>query len=355
MNITKIDSFFRDCLTNSRLILYCLENSSHIRVGLMNFGATVIFVEAPDKKRNIQNIALSLERFQDYSTGGTYAGETLGPVAGRIRNGVLPIEGTDYHLPQNEAENTLHGGPENLSRSYWDVSETFCEGGRAGVVFEQHRCEGEDGFPGNRTFSVRYTLSEDNTLKISYRVSTDRTTWINLSSHLYWNLTGDFTVPADSQHLRICADQVIFNDGMHLPSSCANVAGTPFDFRRPCSVAEAAGRNTLHPQLLNALGYNNAYLLNQRTGSAAELVDPASGRIVEIDTDYPSLVFYSGGYLGDVGYTHDHRKIAASGAYALEAQYLPDAPNFQRDGVPFLKPGETYQKYISFRFGVRPD
>ena len=144
MNITKINPSFSDCykdiLDNSHLILYCLENSSHIRVGLMNFGATVIFVEAPDNKGNIQNIALSMERFQDYAAGGTYAGETLGPAAGRIRNGILPIEGKEYHLPQNESGNTLHGGSENLSRLYWDVSQTFCEGGRAGVVFEQRRC-----------------------------------------------------------------------------------------------------------------------------------------------------------------------------------------------------------------------
>lgn len=354
MNITKIDSPFPDCLTNPRLILYCLENNSHIRVGLMNFGATVIFVEMPDKKGNIQNIALSFERFQDYSAGGTYAGETLGPVAGRVRNGIFPIEGTNFHLPQNDSGNTLHGGPENLSRSFWDVSETFCESDRAGVIFEQHRSESVDGFPGNRAFSVCYTLTEDNTLRIRYRASTDRTTWINLSSHLYWNLSGDFTVPADSQILRICADQVIFNDEMHLPTSFENVAESPFDFRQPCPVAKAMRRNPLHPQLLNAQGYNNAYLLNQRTGDAAELTDPESGRTVAIDTDYPSLVFYSGGYLGEAGFTPDHRKIAASGAYALEAQYLPDAPNFQKEDVPFLKPNETYQKFISFRFGVRP-
>ena len=357
MNITKIEHYFpdhcNDSLTYSEPILYCMENSHHIRVGLMNFGATVVFVEAPDRMGNIKNIALSLERFEGYSEGGTFAGETLGPVAGRIRDGILPIAGQNYRLPQNESGNTLHSGPENLSRAFWDVTRTFCEDRIAGVVFEQRRQDGEGGFPGDRVFSVCYTLTEEDTLQIRYQASTSKTTWINLSSHLYWNLSGDFTVPANFQLLRIRSDRVLFNNGMHLPVSCESVAGTPFDFQSPCSVASAVSRNSLHDQLLNARGYNNAYLLNGDSGSAAELTDPISGRSLSVETDYPSLVFYSGGYLDSAGFTPDRQKIAAGSAYALEAQYLPDAPHLQGDDAPFLRPGETYKKFISFRFGTQ--
>jgi len=357
VNITKIDRYFpddcNDVINASGPILYCLENSHHIRVGLMNYGAAVVFVEAPDRTGNIKNIALSLERFEGYSQGGTFAGETLGPVAGRIRDGILPIAGQEYHLPQNEGGNTLHSGPENLSRTFWNVTRTFCEDSAAGVVFEQRRQDGEGGFPGDRTFSVCYTLTEENTLQIRYQAFTSKTTWINLSSHLYWNLSGDFTAAGDFQLLRIHADQVLFNNGMHLPVSCESVADTPFDFRRPCSVASAVNRNALHEQLLNARGYNNAFLLSGGSGSAAELTDPVSGRSLSVETDYPSLVFYSGGYLGDTGYTPDRQKIANGSAYALEAQFLPDAPHLQGDDAPFLKPGETYRKFISFRFGTQ--
>lgn len=357
MNITKIDHYFpdhyKDPITNSEPVLYCMENSHHIRVGLMNFGAAVVFAEVPDRMGNTKNIALSLERFEGYSEGGTFAGETLGPVAGRIRDGLLPIAGREYRLPRNECGNTLHSGPENLSRTFWNVTRTFCEDGTAGVVFEQRRQDGEGGFPGDRIFSVCYTLTEENTLQIRYQASTSKMTWINLSSHLYWNLSGDFTAPADFQLLQIRADRVLFNNRMHLPVSCESVAGTPFDFRRPCSVASAVSRNARHEQLLNARGYNNAYLLSGSFGIAAELTDPVSGRSVSVETDYPSLVFYSGGYLGDAGYTPDRQKIAAGSAYALEAQFLPDAPHLQGADAPFLRPGETYRKFISFRFGTQ--
>lgn len=355
MNIAKIDHYFPNHCNDSTMIpkpiVYCMENSHHIRVGLMNFGATVVFVEAPDRAGNIKNIALSLERFEGYSEGGTFAGETLGPVAGRIRDGLLPIAGQEYRLPQNESGNTLHSGPENLSRAFWNVTRTFCEDRTAGVVFEQRRQDGEDSFPGDRSFSVCYTLTEEDTLQIRYQASTSKTTWINLSSHLYWNLTGNFTAPGDSQLLQIRADRVLFNNGMHLPVSCESVKGTPFDFQTPCSVASAVSRNAGHEQLLNARGYNNAYLLSGDSGRAAELTDPVSGRSLTVETDYPSLVFYSGGYLGDAGFTPDRQKIAAGSAYALEAQFLPDAPHLQGDGAPFLRPGDTYQKTISFHFG----
>jgi aldose 1-epimerase len=357
VKITKIYHYFPDhCnhfITDPGQIVYCLENSHHIRVGLMNFGATVVSVEAPDRMGNIKNIALSLERFEGYSEGGTFAGETLGPVAGRIRDGILPIAGHEYRLPRNESGNTLHSGPENLSRTFWNVTRTFCEDSAAGVVFEQRRLDGEDGFPGDRIFSVCYTLTEENTLQIRYQASTSKTTWINLSSHLYWNLSGNFTAPGDFHLLKIRANRVLFNNGMHLPVSCESVAGTPFDFQRPCSVASAVSRNALHEQLLNARGYNNAFLLSEGSGSAAELTDPVSGRSLAVETDYPSLVFYSGGYLGGAGYTPDRQKIAAGSAYALEAQYLPGAPHLQGNDAPFLKPCETYQKFISFHLGIR--
>jgi aldose 1-epimerase len=185
-----------------------------------------------------------------------------------------------------------------------------------------------------------------------YTAVTDKETWINPTNHTYWNLSGDFTAPGDFQVLQINADSVYYNDKFHLPVSRESVKDTPFNFSLPRSVADAVQSNPSHPQLLNALGYNNAYSLNQGGGPAAVLHDPFSGRRVTVTTDYPSLVFYSGGYLGNAGCTADGQKIAAGSAYALEAQYLPDAPRLQGDRTPFLKPGETFQKRIAFRFDL---
>jgi aldose 1-epimerase len=274
----------------------------------------------------------------------------VGPVAGRIKDGVLSVHGKEYLLPKNDGENTLHSGPENLGHSLWKVQETFCYGDEAGVVFKKHLHDGQNGFPGERDISVRYSLSDDSTIQILYTAVTNKETWLNPTNHTYWNLSGDFTAPGSFQVLRINADSVYYNDKFHLPVSCESVKHTPFDFSSPRSVRDAVQSDPSHPQLLNALGYNNAYLLNQGGEPAAVLYDPASGRRVTVTTDYPSLVFYSGGYLGNAGCTADGQKIAAGSAYALEAQYLPDAPRLQGDRTPFLKPGEVFQKRIAFHF-----
>lgn len=348
MKLTNVASLSPDSCKN--MPIYCIENNT-MSLGIMAFGAAVMFVRTPDRKGNIKNIALSLPE-NAYSASDTYAGATVGPVAGRIKGGVLSIHGKNYRLPQNDGENTLHSGPENLGHSLWKMQETFCCDREAGVVFTQHLHDGQNGFPGERDITVRYSLSDDNTIQIQYTAVTDKETWMNPTNHTYWNLSGDFTAPGDFQMLQINADRVFYNDEFHLPVSCESVKGTPFDFSFPRSVADAVQSNPTHPQLFNARGYNNAYLLNPGKEPAAVLHDPLSGRRITVTTDYPSLVFYSGGYLDNAGDTADNQKIAAGSAYALEAQYLPDAPRLQGDRTPFLKPGEVFQKRIAFRFDL---
>ena len=348
MNITNIKYFSIDCSDNEPV--YCIESDTNVRIGLMAFGAAIAFVCTPDKEGAVKNIALSLQDYKDYSSSNTYAGATVGPVAGRIRNGLLPIGGKTYSLPRNDGANTLHSGPDNLGNTLWKVQNTFFNNDEAGIVFTQHLYDGQSGFPGERDLAVRYALSRDNTLTIQYTATTDKVTWLNMTNHTYWNLTGDFTKPADNQILMINADKVYYNDAEHLPVSCEDTAGTPFDFAVPRAVADAIQSNPSHGQLRNALGYNNAYLLHKDREIAAVLSDPLSGRRITIETDYPSLVFYSGGYLGNGANTVDNQKIASGSAYALEAQYLPDAPNLQGEDTPFLVPGETYDNTISIHF-----
>lgn len=332
--------------------IYCLENTGSncpVQIGLMAMGAGIVFVHTPDRHGIIKNIALSLEDYRGYEAGGTYAGATIGPAAGRLRGGILPIGDSVYALPKNDGENTLHGGPNNLGHTLWEVRNTFHNDNESGIVFFQHLHDGQGGFPGERDISVRYALSCDSTLTIQYTAVTDKTTWLNLTNHAYWNLTGDFSKPADSQILQIQADRVYYNDSEHLPVSCEKVSGTPFDFTTPRSVSDAIQSSPDHAQLRNAWGYNNAYLLRGES-PAAILHEPVNGRRITLTTDYPSLVFYSGGYLGNCGRTAEGQKISASCAYALEAQFLPNAPHLQGRSAPYLKPGNKYQKAIAFHF-----
>ncbi|MDF1495348.1 aldose epimerase family protein [Caproiciproducens sp. CPB-2] len=330
--------------------VYCLKNDLGTEVGFVALGAAIAFVKTPDRNGHLINIALSLCSYEEYSRSDTYSGATIGPAAGRIRNGLLPILGTEYSLQKNDSGNTLHGGTNNLGHSLWEIGEFFCGPDEAGIVFKARLNDGQNGFPGERHFGVRYTLSSDNTLKIRYTAVTDKTTFLNLTNHTYWNLTGDFTKPCDSIVLQINAEEVYFNDADHLPVSCESTVGTPFDFTSPRPVAEAMKSAPAHSQLQNARGYNNAYVLRDACLPAASLYDPKSGRHVTVATDYPCLVFYSGGYLSEAGFTADGQKIAAGSAYALEAQYPPDAPNLLGKDAPLLFPGDVYHKEISFHF-----
>lgn len=348
LKLIKIYHLFPDEYNN--IPIYCLENCNKIEVGLMRMGACIVFARTPDCYGIIRNIALSLQNYCNYKEGVTYAGATIGPVAGRIRGGLLRLPDGVHILPKNEGKNTLHGGPENLAHTLWDVSKTFCNDHEVGIVFKKHLWDGQNGFPGERNISVRYSLSCENILTIQYTATTDKVTWLNLTNHTYWNLTGNFSKPAHRQILQINANQVYYNDDSHLPIYLKEVKNSPFDFTSPRSVANALRSNPTHKQLRNALGYNNIYVLQNNLKPAVILADPVSGRCLTVATDYPNLLFYSGGYLDGAGYTLDGQKINASSAYAFEAQYLPDAPNRMGIYAPLLQPGEVYHKAITFHF-----
>ncbi len=345
---THISQYSKDSRADEPV--YCLKNDRGTEVGFLALGAAVAFVKTPDRNGLLINIALSLSDYKKYSLSNTYSGATIGPAAGRIRNGLLPILGTEYPLQKNDSGNTLHGGADNLGHFLWDISEFFCGPDEAVIAFKTHLNDGYNGFPGERTFGVRYTLSNDNTLKIQYTAITNKATFVNLTNHTYWNLTGNFSKPCSGMVLQINAEKVYYNDAAHLPVSLEDTAGTPFDFTFPRPVAEAIKSDPAHSQLQNAQGYNNAYVLRSAGFPAAALYDPESGRRVAVTTDYPCLVFYSGGYLSGAGLTADGQKITSGSAYALEAQYPPDAPNLLGKGAPFLFPGDVYHKEISFHF-----
>lgn len=314
---------------------YSLEAPSGARIALCAFGASLREVLMPDRHGTFANVALTPS-----SWDGSYAGAVLAPYAGRIPNGILPLNGHMLAMTRNEGQHQLHGGPNNLSAVPWDAQAIQMGKDWQSLCFTTEAEDGRDGYPGNRLFSITYRLWSHHRLDIVLEAITDRATRVNLSHHAYWNLSGDFSRHALAQCLRINADEVYVNADDNIALRRESVCGTAFDFRNTRDLLSA--RTNREPQLQIAKGYNHAFALRQRrasTDAAAELCDPQSGRRMTLFTDQPALRVYSGGYLN-----------VPSCAIALEAEEWPIAPAPCPPPDTLLLPGIPYRRHISFCF-----
>lgn len=282
-----------------------------------------------------------------HRTGGedpSLAGRTVGPCCGRVRDARMFLNGREYLLDANENGNHLHGGIRGAAVRHWKLLESNAR--HAGFALALP--DGEGGYPGNRRIRVDYAL-EDDALSVRYSAATDASSWLCLTNHAYWDLSGRFDGTAMEQALEIPASRAVFNDEHHLPVSIRAVDGTPFDFRVPASPASMMARHPGHPQLAIARGFNNALLLDKDAPFAARLTAPDESLRMTMETDYPALVFYSGGFLGQDTMLEGGPAVPGA-ALALEAQSLPDP--FHLPGAipePFL-PGIPWSHFIRWRF-----
>jgi len=350
-----------------------LINDNNISVTISTFGAAIVEFSVPDKHGIFKNIALSLTPVSQYRNSTSYAGATLGPNAGRIRGGELIIGQKTYFLTRNDGANQLHGGFDNFSFTQWIVTRLTKNDNEVSLTLEHTAADGLDGYPGERTISVTYTLDNSNALTISFHAVTDKPTWINLSNHTYWNLSGDFAYPATGQNLMIHAQSVLYNDAQDLPVAFHPVEGTPFDFRTARRVRDQLDAYPDDEQIVRAGGYNNAFWLEGDSQpetvqpdagrpaagcrkmplpEAAVLTDEKCGRCMTISTDYPSLVFYSGGFLDDSIMLKGGVPCTPSCALALEAQEFPDALHLPDVPRAIVQPGDVWQRTIRFAFDL---
>jgi len=317
-----------------------------LQVHVLPMGAAVSAVQFRGRE-----VAMALASTEQYGQDGSCAGSILGPAAGRIAGGRLQIGSRGIQLDQNEGANTLHGGRHGLTHQRFEVLSAAGDN----AVLQACLPDGLDGWPGNRRIQVEYRL-EENALTILLTGTSDADTWLDLSSHLYWNLNGNFAKSALDQQLQIRAERVILNDSSHLPVGLEQVSSTAFDFRQPHCISERMEQYPQEWQLSNARGYNNAFVLSSRdaeTEPAAVLRDDSAGNVMKLFTDQPALVFYSGGYLD--GSTRLAGGIGASSgcAIALEAQNWPDAGHIKDAPSALLEQGALYRRFIRFEFSSR--
>lgn len=337
--------------------VYDLITESGLCVSFLPLGAAIQKIAICTNQEKEIPLTLGFPKTGPYKARVCYAGATLCPNAGRIRGGRLPLLDKELQLSRNDGAHQLHGGSHNLSAGLWRVEDFQCGEDSGVLILSATQAHGLDGYPGNRAYQVKYTLTESGWLTIAYTAWTDRPTYINLSNHTYWNLTGDFGQAALLQELTIPAEWVCANDAEHLPVQIRRVAGTAFDFRRRKSLAQAvssAKDEYSIEQLRIAHGFNHAYLLESQPvpgilRSAGQLYDRKSGRSVEVLTDAPTVVLYSGGFLPKRLPLIGGQKSTPSCAVALEAQDLPDCVHLLPEAYRLTVPEVPFRRIIQYR------
>lgn len=329
---------------------YELDNGKGLKAAVTDFGATLAGVETPDRSGRMADVILGYDACEGWFSNPSYIGSTIGRYANRISKGRFVLEGATCSLACNNGPNHLHGGQEGFDKKLWTGTP---QEGVEGVRFSRISPDGEEGYPGNLQTSVTYLLTAENELGILFEATTDRTTIVNLCNHAYWNLSGDPSRPVTNHLLRIDSDAYLPVDGTSIPTGERRpVEGTPFDFRTLMPVGSRIDAEDEQFRVGN--GYDHYYLLGPGRGlrRAAKVMEPESGRTMEVLTDQPGMQFYTanhlnGGEIGKGGVPFQRRC-----AFCLETQLPPDSPNQPGFPSPVLRPGETYRHQIVFRFGV---
>jgi aldose 1-epimerase len=346
-------SVFGKMPDGEKVDLFTLTNSSGMEVKITNYGGRVVSILAPDRHGHLADIVLGYDTLDGYlSKQDPFFGAIVGRYANRIAKGQFTLDGVVYHLPQNDGQNTLHGGPEGFDKKVWTAREL--SPAHPAIELTYLSKNGEEGFPGNLSVKVVYTLIDSNELRIDYSATTDKDTVLNLSNHSYFNLAGQGSGDILKQVMMINADRFTPVDANLIPTGdLRSVEGTPFDFRKPTVIGARIQED--NQQLKFAKGYDQNFVLN-RQGSgltlAARAMDPESGRVLEVFTTQPGLQFYSGNFLdgsirGKGGKVYGHRS-----AFCLETQHFPDSPNHPSFPTTELKPGQTFHQVTVFKFST---
>jgi len=333
--------------------LFALTNRKGATVSITNFGGTVTSITVPDRNGIFADVVRGLGNLEVYLAGHPFIGSTIGRYANRIANGSFDLDGQAHRLSCNNGPNHLHGGDAGFDRALW----------RAKIGTSPDRLElshvsadGDGGYPGQLEVKVTFTLTDADELRIDYQATTDRLTHVNLTNHSYFNLAGPESDSALEHQVSIDADTFTPVDADLIPTGeMRPVAGTPMDFRLPTAIGSRI--DTDDEQLHRGQGFDHNWVLNSAGGldrPAARVVEPSTGRILEVLTTEPGLQFYTANFLdgslrGPTGTPHGRRC-----ALCLETQHFPDSPNHPEFPSTVLRPGEEYRSTTIYRFGVIP-
>jgi aldose 1-epimerase len=315
--------------------LITLRNAKGMSAEIISYGAIMKAVQAPDRDGKFTNVLLSTDSLEKYLRFGGSAA-VIGRVANRIAGAQFELDGTTHKLAANSGKNTIHGGRKGFAQVVWNVEDVPAKNGESSIKLTYFSKDGEEGFPGNLKTSITYTLTDKNELRLDYEAETDQATIVNLTNHAYWNLAGggsclDNVLSIPSESYTPAGDDLI-PTGEVKP-----LKGTPMDFSQPTRIGERIEQ--LKPKLN---GYDHNFILGEDgvMKMAARLVEPKSGRIMEVRTTQPAVQLYTANHLGHT-------------AVCLETQHYPDSIHHKNFPSIVVRPGQPLKETTVFTFSTK--
>jgi aldose 1-epimerase len=333
---------------------YTLINANNVVLKCIEYGAIITEIHVPDRNGKLGDVALGFSNLDGYLKGHPYFGTNAGRCANRIDKGKFTLDGKEYTLATNNGPNHLHGGEQGFDKKLWK-GEPFLGATGPGVKFTYTSPDGEEGYPGRLSVVISYTLTDNNELVIDYRATTDKTTICNLAHHSYFNLAGHGSGDILGHEAQFAAKNYTPGDDTLIPTGkIAPVAETPFDFTKRKAIGTDMKKAGGDP-----IGYDLNYVLDkgntERPEFAARVVEPKSGRVLEVYTTEPGLQFYTGNFLDGTNVGKGGVIYKQYNGFCLEAQKFPDSvnkPDWKEKSNPILKPGEIYKQTTIYKFGV---
>jgi len=348
MSIEK--KYYGSMKDGTKVHIYSLDNSSGMKVGIIDYGGTIVSIEVSGKNGKTADVALGYDTLEQYIEGDVFLGALVGRHANRIEDAEFELNGKVYHLAKNDNGNHLHGGVKGFDKAVWQSEIIDGPDGQA-LQLKYRSPDGEENYPGNLDVKVVYTLTDANELKIDYFAVSDKDTVVNLTNHSYFDLSGHEHGSILKHQLRINADKFTVIDDEGIPTGeIRDVKGTPMDF----TVLTPVGEDIDSPdeQIACGKGYDHNWVLKvsgNKPEFAAVLYDPESGRRMEVYTDKPGVQFYSGNFLkgskGKGGAVYNKRS-----GLCLETQYFPNAMKHKHFPSPVLKAGDEYRFTTIYKF-----
>jgi aldose 1-epimerase len=319
-----------------------------VAVRIITYGGIIVSLRTPDRNGKLDDVVLGCDSVKQYVEQTSHFGGIIGRYANRIAHGTFQLDGRTYSIPKNDGDNALHGGIRGFDQVVWAAKQI-----PNGVELTYVSKDGEQGFPGTLTTTVRYTLS-GGALRMEYSATTGKDTVLNLTNHSYFNLKGQGKGDILGHVLKIDASRITPVDATLIPTGeLKSVEGTPFDFRTPHAIGERIDADD--PQIRLGQGYDHNFVLDHASGQldeAAEVYEPTTGRILRVLTTEPGVQLYTANFLdgsikGKEGHVYNRRF-----AFCLETQHFPDSPNHPSFPATELKPGQEFHSVTVFEFST---
>lgn len=349
---------FKGTKNNKEVSLFTLKNNSGMVAQITNFGGRVVSLWTPDRNGKFADIVTGYDSFNGYEKSNeVYFGALIGRYGNRIANGKFALNNIKYQLPINNGKNTLHGGPVGFHNVVWEARTFKNNQNEDALELKYLSRDGDEGFPGNLSVTVVYTLTNQNELKIEYSATTDKATVVNLTSHSFFNLYGFSEGIAKTINTHILqingSSYTPTDDGLIPTGKIDSVKGTPMDFTKPTEIGKRV--NEPFQALTYGKGYDHNWILDKKRSEmteAAVIYEPSNGRLMRVITDQPALQFYGGNFFegkdkGKYGEIYNYRT-----SFALETQHYPDSPNQSNFPSTVLNPGEVYHHVCIYKFEI---